>query len=146
MSDTLLHNPSRILVQLLLDAGQVASFDALTGWPAWWEGVSDSPDDAVSVYDTAGISDGDDMHGGINEHHGLQIRVRCSRPADGYSKIAAIRDYTKSVTQQLVNVDDTQYTVQALVKFGPILSLGQEVPGSTRSLFTVNGLMSVTRR
>jgi len=148
VSDTLLHNPSRMLVQLLLDAALVAAFDATSGWPAFWEGMADSPDDAISITDTLGIAEGVTMpDGAIQEHQGFQLRVRSSRPHDGYTKIAQLRQYlSESVANQLVNVDGTQYTVHAVTKLGPILPLGREVPGSRRSAHTVNGLVSVTRR
>jgi Bacteriophage minor capsid protein len=148
VTDTVLHHVSRILVQLLVDAAQVTAFDATSGWPAWWEGMNDSPDNAVSLTDTTGISDGVTMpDGAIQEHQGFQLRVRSSLPQDGKLKISQLRQYlSESVANQLVNIDGYQYIVIGVVKLGPVLSLGREVPGSNRSAFTVNGLVAIMRR
>ena len=147
MTTLLLHPPAEILVQLLVDAGQVAAYDA-TPWPMFWDQEPDSPDNCVTAFGTAGIVDGvSQIDGEIWEHHGFQLRVRSSKPADGYAKIAALRSYmSKSVSYQLVNVAGTQYTVYALVMRQAIMPLGKDTPHSKRSIFTTNGLMSVIRR
>lgn len=146
MTNVLLHPPERILVQLLVDAGQAAAYTA-TPWPAFWDAEPDSPDDCMTITGTLGMVDGiDQVTGRIDEHHGFQLRVRSSRAQDGYAKVMAVRAYmAANVAYQLVNVLGTQYTVYA-IKPGGILPLGKDTPRSKRSLFTVNGLMTVARR
>lgn len=145
MTSTLLHSPSQILVQLLLDSGLVNAYSSQT-WPGWWDGEADAPDNAVTVTDTAGETDRNMVDGEIDERCGFQVRVRSSVPQVGRSKAAAIREFMGTVAQRLVTVESTLYLVHALVKLGPILSLGKDVPRSKRSLFTLNGLMPVSAR
>lgn len=148
MNYTLLHPPAKILVQLLVDAGQVSPYTSLTDWPMFWDAEPDSPDDCVTAHDTAGVVDSiDQVVGEIMEHRGFQLRVRSSKPDVGYAKIEALRAYmVASVKNQLVNVNGTQYVVYALAMRQAILPLGKDVPNSKRSVFTTNGLMSVARR
>lgn len=138
------HSPSDVLRKLLIDLG-VGADPPATPWPIYVGGEPPSPDNAVTIYDTAGADGGRAMFAGtLLGWVGVQVRVRSSDHPTGWTKADAIQTtLAESVYDERVTVGASTYLVHCLSKIGDVLAIGKESPTSKRSLFTFNALMSV---
>lgn len=144
----LLHNPARVLRQLLIDLGlgvQAAyAAGVYTGgaWPVFASGEPPTPDECLTVRGTLGTDFGYSQPGGeLLQYHGFQVRVRAGSDETGYARassiLAALNEGGYPVA---VTVESTPYCVGDAWTKG-VIPLGKETPESKRSLFTINGLL-----
>ncbi len=134
------NSPAEIARQLLVDLGiGVAPATPPSDWMAYDSSEPSIPDNCLTIYDTAGSSDGRYMHDGeLRYHYGLQFRIRSKDHPTGWVKADALRTALSQVYVQHVTIGSTNYVVHAITKIGEILVLGKDAPNSKRSLFTVN--------
>jgi len=134
-----------IVRQLLVDLG--VGVDSTTAdWSVFVNREPDTPDQAITVYDTAGITEGRlQVSGEVPEQHSFQVRVRSSHYPDGYDKIEAIATaldqtvYGNTITLTEEYGTGTQdFTIHAATKRGTVIPLGVDESNSSRYLFTVN--------
>lgn len=147
----LTNSPADVIRWALINAGGGTLPSAGGDWPiaAWQE--SDTPDNFVTLYDTSGTLDGRVHNDGeIQEHPGIQIRVRSGNPNDGNEKIRQLIDIcdkqfrnTLVTCPNLVGVGTTLYLVYAMTRKGTVLSLGKDTPQTKRALYTVNYIVSL---
>lgn len=130
--------PSKVLRQLLLDAGVVSS-DNATDWFITYEGVSDTPDKQVAITTTVGKVDAEDQFGSLDERHAFQLAVRSSEPDAGHAKAVALRAHLLAVVDRWVTVSTKSYVVHNVHGLSVIIPAGKDRPNTNRSLFTVNG-------
>lgn len=150
-----LHSPAQVLQKLLIDFS--FGFDGtVTSPPAWSCYASsepDSPDNCITVYDTAGKTFGrEQILGDTLEHYGLQFKVRSSVYDVGWLKAHALAQLLdESVRLNTVtvpasaNAAEATYVVFSVNRTGPILPLGKDTPGSKRNVFTVNATAAIRR-
>lgn len=142
MSGSLTHSPAEIIRQLLVDLA-LGTDDGT--WPVKFATEPNSPDNVITVYNTAGRSDGRVQNGGERqEHHGFQVRIRSTSEAVGYTRarlIAVALD--ESVLLTTVTVSSSTYLIQSISRTGDILSLGKNHPETNLNLFTINALASL---
>lgn len=118
-------------------------------WPIYVDQEPDAPDNCLTLYETAGITDGKlGPTGEDTEHHGLQIQVRCeaSRPYVGRKKARAV----KSTLDQLASPYDLtfegiSYTIYSFNPQGSIIPLGRDMTNKNRFLWTLNYTVSLIR-
>lgn len=145
------HAPADIVRHALINYGQGTLPSSNGAWPIFVFQEPDIPDDAVTVYDTSGKVEGRHHNDGeVCQHEGIQIRVRSASPLDGNTKLRSI---VEACDKQLINIDvsiaktdgtgTAIYRLNNLSRTGTILSLGKDSPGTKRSLFTINYLLSV---
>src|SRR5688572_13398595 len=96
MALELLHSPGEVVAYLLVELGLGATPTnppaSPATWPVYAEGEPDTPDNCITVYTTAGRSDGRSMiDGELFEHYGVQIRIRGRTQTDGWQKASAVR-------------------------------------------------------
>lgn len=139
------HSPADIVRYLLVDLARGSLPEDETSWPIFVSQEADSPDSCITLYDTSGILEGRaQVSGEIQEHYGLQIRVRAAAANVAYAKISEINAWIdESVRNNLVTIDSNQYLVYAITRKGGILSLGKELSASKRNLYTVNAIVSL---
>lgn len=144
MPGTLTHSPAAIVRQLLIDLGLVTASGT---WPVKVSAEPDTPDNVVTIYDTAGETQGRIQYSGeVTDFHGLQIRVRAIDHPTGWAKVNAITTAcAETVKRTTVAVSGTSYTVHAMTRRSGILAIGKDVPSSKRNLFTVNYTVSITQ-
>lgn len=142
MAGPLSHSPAAIVRKMLVDLGLGNAHTSLT-WPVFVSAEPDMPDNAITVYDTAGRDHGRVMQGERQGMRGVQVRVRATHPAIGYAKADAVAMALDGVYQRAVSVDGAAYQVHAITRTGDISALGKEAPDSRRSLFTLNALINV---
>lgn len=96
MSGSLSHTVSQIIRQFLINEG--LGSDGGASWPVYAIQEPNSPDNAITLYDTAGVSRGRFLgNGEVQEVHGIQVRVRSSDGQTGFVKANAIK---KNLTQE----------------------------------------------
>lgn len=147
----LTYHPSRILVQLLIDAGLCSRGDGSTQWGAYYEGHNDLPDDLISIVGTQGRVDSEDQYGNVNEHFAFQLLVRGADPEAAHTKIQTLRDALHRVYQRVVTITPRTgtgktYVVHNVSGSSAVLPLGVDRPNSSRSLFTWNAYVLIEER
>ncbi len=151
MSLPLLHSPAEVIRALLVASGLTsdppAPPTAPSAWPCYATNEPSTPDDCVTVYDTAGRMDGRDMvDGQQNIHRGVQVRVRSTDHPTGYQKAEAVAVWLdEGVNQAVVTISSNSYLVFCVNRTGDVLVLGKNVPGTKRSLFTINLVAPIRR-
>src|SRR5262245_28835704 len=148
MPGLLVHSPAEVVRQLLIDSG--LGGEPGGEWPVFATNGPDLPDNAITVYDTAGTDDGRSMDGERWERGGIQVRVRSTTHTVGHPKSKAIALMMDQLSQQVVHVDTNAYKIWTIVRTSDVLPLGKEVAGagmpgdiSRRNLFTVNALVNL---
>ena len=119
----------------------------LADWPCYVASEPDGdgiPDEVVTIYDTSGIIHQRSMETGERVYHdGIQIRVRADTHNNGYSKAKQIASAVdEDCIQQAVVIGTRQYRITAVTLTTNVVALGKEAPTSSRSLFTINGIMN----
>jgi hypothetical protein len=144
MASVLQNSPAEIVRQLMVLENVGTLPDASGEWPIYVANEPTTPDNCITVRDTAGVSHGRSMpDNALLEHFGIQVRVRAATHSVGWPKANAVRLMLKDVYCAEATVDGVLYRVHALVKIGQILALGKEAPMSKRSIFTINMLVSL---
>ena len=140
------HSPARILAQLLVDQGLVTAHDAGGAWPVYTGVLPDGsgiPDDAVAVYDVAGVKDGRLLSGPGVGHPGVTVRVRSIGYAAGWAKGQEIAAALEAVARAGVTIETTDYVIQNASPTAPLLHTGFERRGQARRpLFSLNYLLT----
>lgn len=142
---------AEVIQQLLIDASLGVVWTSRTNnkpteWRVHISREPTEPDRVITVYDTVGILDGRFQETGeVQEHYGIQIRVRSNDYDTGHRKIQAIADYfdetlyNASVTVLDKNGTNAQaWTINSASRSGGIAYLGIDEENQSRYLFTVN--------
>lgn len=145
--ETLANSPADVIGQMMIDMSLGTDSDDNGEWPIFVNSEPSTPDNCITVYDTAGIDNGSDMIlGRLMQYHGFQVRVRAKTHRAGWLKADEIRaNLAESVYQRAVAVEDHDYLVQCIGGIGTVLILGREVGVSKRSLFTVNATATMNQ-
>ena len=141
MSGALSHSPARVLQQLLSDQSVGVIPPAAGNWPITVSDLPDTPDNAITIYDTAGKLDGNSQIDGEQyEHKGVMIEVRSAANAynTGWVKAQAIAvALDESLKLNTITVGSSVYTHYCSTReSGPIPR--RDDPNSRRFLFTIN--------
>ena len=145
MSGSLVHSPAQIISQLLIDLSLGTAPVDEGSWPIRFSGEADSPDNVITVYDAPGIKDGrSQIDGEVQEHHGIQVRVRAGKHGVGYTKARAIAiGLDESVQLNSVTISESVYLVYAISRTSDVLALGKDHPTSNLNLFTLNAVVAL---
>lgn len=144
------NSPAKILQEYLIQNSIEDMTDPVdnNAWPLY---VGYMPDgvkaktDIASAYDTPGIKDGRQMDGEVNEHYGVQIKVRSDDYLEGYLKAQALGVATESISRAEVTIDSDSFLLQNVSIQGPVVPLGREKGTSGRMFFTINLLLTIEK-
>lgn len=147
MTLELLHSPADLVSRLLIGLGLASEPDGTGAWPVSVDDEPFSPDNVLTVYNTAGIDAGRIMVDGEAQlFHGFQVRLRATDNQTGWAKLYAIRNaLARESRDRTVDADSATYVINSVSRIGPVLSLGIDAGNSSRTLFTLNALLSVRR-
>lgn len=138
MSGSLNHSPAYVIWQLLVDQNLATDPDNESTWPAYINNNSHDVDDLIVVYDTQGRDSGKNQPSSeLQEHHGLQFRIRASASQDAFSKANAIQQTLDGLTNESVTISTDTYTVYS-INTSPIIRIGKEQPEDRLYLYTLN--------
>lgn len=151
MPGPLTHSPSDIVAQLIIDLGlgSLPNYATNPSWPVFSHNEPDQPDNAITIYDTVGKKNGrTNPDHEIQEHHGIQVRIRSALSDVGYTKARAIAiALDEQVYRESVTIDSTTYCVQCFNRTGDIIAFGKDTPTpSKRFIWTFNGLIMLRKR
>lgn len=141
------HSPAHVLRQLLVDLGLGGQVGGT--WPAYVSSEPDSPDSALTVYNTASRDQGTTgPDGEVQELHGVQVRVRAADDVTGWAKARSVAVSLDAVSHATVTVTragttTSTYLVDCVVRNGDVRSLGKDSPTSKRNLYTIDLLVAV---
>ena len=119
--------------------------EATTGaWPIFVGHMPDAPDNAMCIYDTAGIPEGRLQGAGITlSKPGWQVRVRARTHQEGIAQMKRVQTHLDTILREAVTLDDDGYTVQAVTQTSTMLPIGKEPGGKSRDLLTLNGTITL---
>lgn len=142
-------SPMEIMASYITDVlGKMTDPDDKTTWPLYQGHIPDGEEvetNCGGIYDTAGINDPRSMDGTVNEHPGIQLRIRARDYEIGFAKIEDIAAALDAVIRETIVVGSSTYRLQNVSRTTPIVSLGVE-PGTKRRIaFTVNYLITVKK-
>lgn len=149
MSGLLSQPPSNVIQQMMIDLslGVSPSSKPLGSWPVYYSNEPSEPDNCLTVFDTEHVSDGRMMMDGeVNEHYGIQVKVRSSLFSSGNAKASTIATQFDSVLRRSVTITESSgvgstlyhYLVHSLSRVSGPLHLGTQVDISRLHLFTIN--------
>ena len=82
--------------------------------------------------------------GQVQEHPGIQVRVRGVSHPIGYAKAKAIATaLDESVSYAGVSINGASYRIHAVSRTSDVLDWGKDVPRSNLNIFTVNATVSI---
>lgn len=137
-------SPAQVMRQLLVDLELCTDVADDDDWPVFDSNEPDSPDNAVAVYDVAGITLGRIHRSGeVCEQKGFMIRVRGTDQPAAWSKADDIKTaLDESVHNTQVIIGDNTYTVYAVLRHSGPISVGKE-PDTSRFVFTINAVAAM---
>lgn len=143
-----MHSPAHIISQVLVALGLAVRPGASAVWPVTVGTIPQSPDNAIGLYDTAGVSDGKmwektgegEVQGKAVNHSGFQVRVRAKDYPTAYAKAYDIAIALDAVVNFQVTISGSVYLVPNISRRAAPLYNGPE-PDSTRQVFTINALV-----
>lgn len=140
------NSQAEIAAQLLVDLGFGTDPLTFQAWPVYSTAEPSAPDNCITVKDTDGTSEGRSMvDGELQEHFGVQVRVRSTTHPTGWQKALAVREaLAKNLYDRTVTIGSSQYLVHCAAKISRVLSLGKDTPSTKRSIFTVNAVLALT--
>jgi len=149
-------DPVSMIIRDILISNSIGVAAATTGgtsgsssdWPIFIINTPDTPDNILTIFDTAGTKHGRLMFGGKTlMNPGIQVQVRSNSYLFGWQKSnAVLASLSEEVLNETVVIGGNTYKVAAIsITSGP-LPLGKQPPESKRYLFTVNGTVSLIKR
>lgn len=154
MSVALAHGPADVARWALVAKGAGSDPDdtdpdtgkPVGAWPIYASGEPPSPDNCLTLTDTAARSDGASMTDGEEYlHWGVQIRVRAGDYPTGFAKAEALRVLlNEGVYDYTVAIGSARYLIHCFSNTN-LLRMGKEAGASKRDVFTVNAMLVVTR-
>jgi len=146
MSGSLDHSPADIVCAYLV-AQELGSFpEDASAWPISVPNELLTPNNTITIRGTAGLSDGRlQLNGEVQNHEGIQIRVRSSKYTSGYTKANAIKVAIDGAYAESVTIDGTSYTLHNISRTTDIIELGTD-PSSKCELFTLNAVLTLHKQ
>lgn len=150
MSKRFLHSPADVLRWLLVFKREGSDPNLSVDWPVFKGREPSNPDNVITVYDTTPQDDGRTMVDGEDIHHyGVQIRIRGVTDPVAYVKAESIHvTLSENTYYERIAINDrvnpsALYLVHSISKQS-LVAVGRDAPASTRYLYTINALMTMT--
>jgi hypothetical protein len=139
MSSSLSHSQADVVRWLLIAQSIGTDPASSAAWPIYVSNEPDTPDNLITIYDTAGIFDGRIQRSGEKvEYRGIMIQVRGTSHPVAWAKTDALRvALDEAVNKTIVDVGDNQYIVYSISRQSGPIALGRE-PSTSRFLFSIN--------
>lgn len=139
------HSPADVVRWLLINLGVGTDPDDEGSWPIFCDGEGDTPDNAITVYNTSGIVHGEVHYNGeVQEHYGLQFRLRATKSTVAWPKINELMlTIDQVINNDVVTIDGTSYYVECIPRTGTVLALGKA--DGKRYVYTLNSTVSLRK-
>lgn len=132
-----------VVAQYLIATGVVSKPGNNQAWPCYVNRQPTTPNDLVTVYDTAGKMDGRMMRSGkVSEFPGILVRLRAvSYDSGELMGMRIIQKLDAALAAVVIVTGGKQYKLDSIQRTTNLIPLGPEEGGS-REIFTTNGLAS----
>ncbi len=146
MSLDLEHSPADVARTVLVNAGAGTAPSANAAWPIYTAGEPPTPDEVITIYDTAPRPDCRIMKDGEQKYHyGIQVRVRALDHKPGFKKAHSFKKIMdESIKNVTIVIEGITYFLQCFTNTA-ITFMGKETPTSKRTILTINGYAVVKR-
>ena len=141
----MIHSPQDIMASYFIAQGlgvQPPLPPASTDWPIYAGFMPPEGDQAVCIYDTAGVPNGRLMQGISIQHPGIQILVRHPDTRTCHDKAAQFYNKLQALRNVVVSFTDASYTVLNAAEIRLPVRVGQEI-GKNRMIYTVNSVLTI---
>ena len=145
------HAASEVVKQLLIDLGVGTNSLSYDDWPVYSNNEPDSPDNCITLTDTAGMNDGKlQINGEVQDQCGLQVRVRATDFMLGRDRMTEIMQKLDTACraavslQQRIGTAMSSYLIHSAERASGMFAIGSDPTNSERELFTSNYLVSIT--
>ena len=152
------HSAAEIIRKMIVDMGfgNEPNVPLTVAWPTYTSTntLTNIPDNVIFVKDTQGRDGGrTNSDGERQEHHGIQITVQSSVHRVGYKKLKTLAQsldtlvYLRGVSvTDLISGEISRYVVHSFNRTSDVIPVGTvgKDTSSKRSIFTLNGLASIT--
>ena len=109
--------------------------------PIYVSSEPDLPDECLTIYDTAGLSEGRNMLDGETiQRYGVQLRIRARNYKEGWNIATIIKEILEKLHNQVLYVSTFEYELYHCAEISTIIPL-PPVDKSSRRLFTINCLL-----
>jgi len=144
MSGLLLDTSAKIVQKMLWDMGFATRPEDNLAWPLYYHYLPDKPDDAIVIYDTAGILEGRTHTDGFTqEKYGLTVTIRANAPVGQITKFRQLLLlWDTQVLRRAVILGANHYNVQAITRKSETYT-GKELPTTERTLANSNVIASI---
>lgn len=145
MAGALAHSPADVTRRVLIQLGLGVAPTQTASWGIYATQEPPTPDNVITIYNTAGRDHGRVMVGGQRQkHYGIQVRVRAKKNETGFAKAQAIAiAMDEAAYDEYANLDDQGYVLHCFANVGDVIDVGYESPTSKRNLFTINALVAL---
>lgn len=148
MSGQLTHSPADVLRYLLVSlSGGTLPSDGST-WPIYVDSEPDSPDNCITIYNTAGRLQGRTQIDGIQqEFFGIQLRIRATDSPTAWTRASLLTSkLDSSINNNFVSISGTGYVVDSFSRTSEPVSLGRDESTTERELYVINGTVSLEQQ
>ena len=101
------------------------------------------PVTSITIYDTAGIEEMRGQRGDVTIHHGIQVRTRGKNYLTAWQLLNDINLAFAGVENEVVDIDDNEYTVNSITSTSSIITLGPSQQNIV-DIFVKNFIVSMT--
>lgn len=151
MSGSLANSPADVLRSAVISLSGGVLPSAGGNWPIFVNGEPSAPDNCLTFYDVDGIQEGRTQDGEIQEHEGVQLRIRATDHETGWARAELLKNIVDlEIQERLVTVTTPAtgthtYTLHAVTRRTGIMVLGKDVANTKRNLFTINVIVAITQ-
>lgn len=160
MGKMILYHPASTILRaalISLEVGSLPNNQPARPWPIFVSSEPDQPDNAITIYDTQGTLNGRfNIDGEVQEHFGIQVRVRATSQVEGASivapylvghrKITEIAEaFDQTLRETQVTVNGINYTIHNMSRTSGVINLGTPTDNRNRNLLTINYLATITQ-
>lgn len=138
--------PAAVIANYITGLALMTVPSAGGNWPLYISNMPDSPDNIGAIYNTTPTKDGRSMEGGgVMQHYGVQIGIRCTTEETGWDKCNVIAGQLAAIHNNETILNGDTYTIHNVTIIGGINSLGQEAGTKRRRIFTMNFLADISK-
>jgi len=146
LTSVLTDTPASVMAGYLTGVALMTVPSAGGNWPLYINNLPDAPDSAGAIYDTTPVKDGRAMvGGGVMQHYGIQITIRCRNNESGWDKCNILSGQLDSVHDNEVIVNGSTYKIHNVSRMGGVNFLGEEIGTKRRNMFTMNFITAISK-
>lgn len=141
------HSPAKVLAEAIIAAELGSGVDDKAEWPTVDGFMPDDPDEIIAVYDTSGLAGSKGMKTGVrSEKPAFEIIVRAMDRSEASQKISSLSTWlSQTLKRTVVLVEGSSYRVDSVTLVGTPAFIGLETEGKRRSLFSLNGRVTISQ-